>query len=118
MSLAIREQSVTKQSAIVSHFIQVEWPVRRFTVAEYEAIWQLGLFAEEEHFELLDGLLVWNTDRMDMDEVQPATLLQTELPLRRFSVDEYQRLIAAGILGADERLELMDGLILDRISTQ
>jgi Uma2 family endonuclease len=112
MSPAIREQPVIKQPASVSHFIQVEWPVRRFTIAEYEAMWEYGLFAEEEHFELLNGLLVWNTDRMDMDEVQPATLLPTELPLRRFSVDEYQRLIAAGILGADERLELIDGLIL------
>ena len=112
MSLAIREQLVTQQPATARYFIQVEWPVRRFTVVEYRAMWECGLFAEEEHFELLNGLLVWNTDRMDMDEVQSATLLQTELPLRRFSVDEYQHLIAVGILAADERLELMDGLIL------
>ena len=100
MSLAIQEPLVTQQPATARYFIQVEWPVRRFTVAEYRAMWECGLFAEEEHFELLNGLLVWNTDRMDMDEVQSATLLPTELPLRRFLVDEYQHLITAGILWA------------------
>ncbi len=32
---------------------------------------------------------------------------------RRFSVDEYHRMIAAGILGEDEPVELLEGLIVD-----
>jgi len=31
---------------------------------------------------------------------------------RRFSVDEYEQMIAAGVFGPDERLELLDGAII------
>jgi Uma2 family endonuclease len=34
------------------------------------------------------------------------------LPIRRFSVEEYHRIVEAGILGEDERVELIDGRIL------
>jgi hypothetical protein len=33
------------------------------------------------------------------------------MPVRRFSVDEYHRMIQAGIFGPDERFELLDGWI-------
>lgn len=32
---------------------------------------------------------------------------------RRFTVDEYHRMVAAGILGEDDRVELLDGRILE-----
>jgi Uma2 family endonuclease len=35
-----------------------------------------------------------------------------ELDLRRFTVDEYHRMIAAGILGEDEHVELVDGALV------
>jgi Uma2 family endonuclease len=34
-------------------------------------------------------------------------------PARRFSVDEYHRMIEAGILGENDRVELLDGWILE-----
>src|SRR3989442_1035646 len=34
------------------------------------------------------------------------------LPLRRFTVDEYYRMAKAGILGEDERIELINGVIV------
>jgi len=34
------------------------------------------------------------------------------LPVRRFSVEEYHRIVEAGILDEDERVELIDGRIL------
>jgi hypothetical protein len=34
------------------------------------------------------------------------------LPLRRFTCDEYYRMTKAGILGEDERIELIDGVIV------
>jgi Uma2 family endonuclease len=36
-----------------------------------------------------------------------------QLPRRRFTVDEYYRLAQAGILQEDERVELLDGLIIE-----
>jgi Uma2 family endonuclease len=94
------------------HFIEVEWPVRRFDIAEYERIAELDVCVSGHH-ELLDGLIVWNPDRTDMGLVRSATLLKTRLPLRRFSVAEYEKLIQTGVLLTDERLELIDGLILE-----
>lgn len=45
--------------------------------------------------------------------VEPATDLEVDgRPLRRFRVDEYHRLIEAGVLGEDEHVELIDGVIV------
>ena len=38
--------------------------------------------------------------------------MATALGTRRFTVDEYYRMAAAGILGKDDRVELLDGLIV------
>jgi Uma2 family endonuclease len=45
----------------------------------------------------------------------PATLLPLSagmLPVRRFTVDEYHRMIETGILGENDRVELVDGWIV------
>lgn len=38
-----------------------------------------------------------------------------DLPLKRWSTDEYHRLIAAGILTPDDRVELLDGQIIEMV---
>jgi hypothetical protein len=38
------------------------------------------------------------------------------LPMRRFRVDEYHRMIQSGILGIDERVELLDGWIVKQMT--
>lgn len=48
-----------------------------------------------------------------------TAVAQYEVPtvaVRRFSVDEYHRLIQSGVLGVEERFELLDGWIVARIS--
>ena len=39
----------------------------------------------------------------------------TSLPVRLFSVDEYHRLIADGYFASDERFELLEGLIVQKL---
>ena len=39
----------------------------------------------------------------------------TPVPLRRFSVEEYHRLIDAGVFGADDRFELLEGWIVTKM---
>jgi Uma2 family endonuclease len=39
-----------------------------------------------------------------------------ELPVRRFTVDEYHRMIASGYFAADERFELLSGWIVAKMS--
>lgn len=113
MTVVVSEQARIKPTEVCPHFIEVEWPVRRFTIDEYHRMGEIELFRQEEHFELLNGLLIWNTDRMDMGKVQKSNFLHTELPLRRFSIGEYNRLIETSLLAEDEQLELIDGLILE-----
>jgi Uma2 family endonuclease len=38
------------------------------------------------------------------------------LPIRRFTVDEYHRMIQAGILGEDDAVELLEGWIVPKMS--
>jgi len=47
-----------------------------------------------------------------MEQTISLDLLKKALPLRRFTVSDYHRMVEAGILTEDERVELMDGVIL------
>ena len=39
--------------------------------------------------------------------------MHVQVPTRRFTVEEYQRMAEAGILGEDDRVELLDGRIVE-----
>lgn len=45
----------------------------------------------------------------------PTAAPPPSFPVRRFSVGEYHRMIAAGILAEDEPIELLDGWIVTKI---
>ncbi len=50
---------------------------------------------------------------MSEGNVEPASDVEVDgRPLRRFRVDEYHRLIETGVLHEDERVELIDGVIV------
>ena len=42
------------------------WPLRRFTVAQYEQLGQLGILTPEDHVELLEGWIVEKTNHGPM----------------------------------------------------
>ncbi len=44
------------------------------------------------------------------DDALPIVALERQ---RRLSVEEYHRMIAAGVFGEDERLELLEGVIVE-----
>jgi Uma2 family endonuclease len=46
----------------------------------------------------------------------PGRYVSTALPVRRFTVDEYHRMIRDGYFADDERFELLEGLIVERMS--
>lgn len=52
---------------------------------------------------------------MITDSSDPRTVPSSDLPLKRWSVDEYHRLIAAGILTSDDHVELLDGQIVEMV---
>ena len=46
----------------------------------------------------------------------PPTASRPPFPVRRFSVDEYHRLVETGVLGTDDRVELLEGWIAPKMS--
>jgi Uma2 family endonuclease len=46
----------------------------------------------------------------------PGRYMRTALPVRRFSVAEYHRMIEDGYFASDERFELLEGLIVEKMS--
>jgi Uma2 family endonuclease len=45
----------------------------------------------------------------------PGRYVQTDRPVRRFTVEEYHRLINEGFFAHDERFELLEGLIVQKM---
>jgi len=45
----------------------------------------------------------------------PDRYVSTGLPVRRFTVEEYHRLIKEGFFADDERFELLEGLIVEKM---
>ena len=92
---------------------------RRFNVDEYMEMVEMGIFAEPRchHVELMDGeILVMNPDSHPgcFTEDTLAELPDPWYPSRfRFSVEEYMKMAEAGIFTEDERVELLDGVIIE-----
>jgi Uma2 family endonuclease len=51
-----------------------------------------------------------------LSQPHPATLYPPTLPVYRFSVDQYQQMIEAGVLKDTENVELLEGLIVPKMS--
>jgi Uma2 family endonuclease len=53
---------------------------------------------------------------MSIAAVQPAALEPPPFPVRRFTVEEYHRLGALGVLTEDDRVELIEGLVVPKMN--
>lgn len=77
-------------------------PRHRFNVDQYTRMAQIGILG--------DGAELLNGDIIDKGAVPlPPDILQQH----RFTVDDYYRMAEAGILRDDERVELLNGEIID-----
>ncbi|HYH65170.1 MAG TPA: Uma2 family endonuclease [Urbifossiella sp.] len=83
---------------------------RRFTSDEYRRLVDADILSPDDKVELLDGYIL-----LKMDHVDPPAA-DGPFPewrwLRRFSTGEYHRMIGLGIIGEDEKLELLDGYLV------
>jgi Uma2 family endonuclease len=60
--------------------------------------------------------MITNAARPRGDPVPFPRYVTTHLPVRRFTVQEYHRLIEAGYFSADEKFELLEGWIVEKMS--
>jgi hypothetical protein len=83
---------------------------RRFTVDEYHRLIGAGLLGSEDKVELLDGYILLKPDHVD----PPPT--DGPFPewrwLRRWTRDEFRRMVELGVIGADEQVKLLDGYLV------
>lgn len=89
--------------------------LHRFTLDEYHKLSETGFLHPDEHLELIEGLMYLKADWLSEEELQQENefLLKTKYPLRRFSVEEYHRLLELGLLEGTPRIELLDGLLIE-----
>jgi Uma2 family endonuclease len=82
---------------------------RRFTSAEHHRLIEAGILGTEDKVELLDGYIVYMADFVDLPPAD-GPFGEWRL-LRRWTSAEYHRMIELGVIGEDERLELLDGYL-------
>jgi len=58
---------------------------------------------------------IYEEERKKMSQTVVLDMFKKTLPLRRFTVSEYHRMGEAGILSEDDRVELMDGVIIQQM---
>jgi hypothetical protein len=96
-------------------------PVHRFTVDQYHRMIEAGILGDEEPVELLEGLIVLKGNTTLVPAVHvlgmpPYRQFNLPLPVRRFSVNEYHRMIREGILEESASVELLEGWIIRNMS--
>ncbi|MFP2910096.1 Uma2 family endonuclease [Pyxidicoccus sp. 3LFB2] len=77
---------------------------RRFTVAEYQRLLDVGVLHEDEAVELREGIIA---------EKCPSGPEPGHVVPRRFTPEEYHRLIDVGVLDEDDPVELLEGVIVE-----
>jgi Uma2 family endonuclease len=93
-------------------------PIYRFSVDQYHRMIDEGILGEGDAVELLEGLVVLkgNSSWAPAIRIAPGpngkSMKSPPLPVRRFTVDEYHRMIDAGILTEDDPVELLEGWLV------
>ena len=103
-------------TTLLNSQVQTEPTRRRFNVDEYMKMAEVGIFSKCGHVELIDGdILTKSPDSHPQcfTDAMLAALPDPWFPPRyRFNVEDYYAMAEAGILGIDERVELIDGEII------
>jgi Uma2 family endonuclease len=87
---------------------------RRFTVDEYHRLIDAGILRDGEKVELLEGYILF---KADYPELTPTDTAFPEWRwLRPFTSAEYHRMLDLGIIDREEKLELLDGYLVLKMS--
>lgn len=85
---------------------------RRFSSAEYHKMIDAGILGTSDHVEMLDGYVVYKPDYVDLPT---NTLFPEWRMLRRWTVTDLQHMVQIGVIGEDERVELLDGYLVPKM---
>lgn len=88
-------------------------PTHRFSVADYHQLIALNILTEDEPVELIDGYVTYKLDHVP--PTQPSRFFPQFAILRRWTADEYHRMIDAGVLTTEDKVELLDGYLVTKM---
>ncbi len=101
-------------------------PVYRFSVDQYHHMADVGILSPHEPVELLDGVIVIKGNSTMAPKIRVPSFLDRAgrhraafrhpVPVRRFRVDEYRRMRETGVLGEEDRVELLEGWIVQKMT--
>ncbi len=80
---------------------------RRFSLAEYEKMIEVGILTEQDHVELIRGEI--------LEKIYVAG--SRVRPHHRFSFDNYKQMIESGILTEQDRCELIRGEVVEKMTS-
>ncbi len=90
----------------------VSFPVRQFSADEYQKLLEIGVLSPREGVEFIDGFLELDSCRGIPDHVVSAVRGDRPVFLRQFSVTDFDRMLAAGMFDDRDRIELLEGMIV------
>jgi hypothetical protein len=114
--------TLTKASRTERPRLRGKLEIVPLSVVQYERMIEVGILAEDDPIELLDGYMVGLDQGLGQARPQPCVMpgdpprLRGLLELWPLSVEQFERMIAAGILEEDDPIELLQGYLvaLDR----
>ena len=83
------------------------------TVAEYHMLIEHAVLTAEDKVELLDGHILYKPDHVALPP--PSRFFPQWQQLRRWTLDEYRRMTELGVLTPEDRIELLDGYLVNKI---
>jgi hypothetical protein len=105
--IATRSNKQTKSAGFTGY---------RFTVDQYHRMIDAGILTEDDPVELLEGWIVVKPDYVSRHATPRIQLTNATngWTLHRFTLDQYHRMIDAGILTEDDQVELLEEWIVKK----
>jgi Uma2 family endonuclease len=85
----------------------------RLTVAEYHKLVEHAILTKNDKVELLDGYVLYKLDHVTLPS--PSLYFPQWQQLRQWSLDEYQQMTALGVITPEDRIELLDGYLVQKM---
>jgi len=86
----------------------------RFSVDQYHALIEHAILTEDDPVELLDGYVLYKLDHVTLPP--PNRFYPRWRQLRPWTLAEYRRMVDLGVLTPNDKLELIDGYLVTKMS--
>src|SRR5437667_12554052 len=107
--------TLTKVSRTEVPLLRGQLEVVPMSIDQYERMIEAGILGEDAPIEFLEGYLVGKDQGLGQARPEPSVMPEKppryagQLELWPLSIDQYERMIAEGILDEDDPLELSEG---------